>query len=57
MSNELISLQETKIAINNLDFFYGDFHALKTLIYALPKIKLPHLSALQAVENRLYYEL
>ncbi|MBD4934798.1 ATP-binding cassette domain-containing protein, partial [Xanthomonas citri pv. citri] len=31
MSNELISLQDTKIAINNLDFFYGDFHALKNI--------------------------
>ncbi|EFM96073.1 Phosphate import ATP-binding protein pstB [Actinobacillus pleuropneumoniae serovar 10 str. D13039] len=40
MSNELISLQDTKIAINNLDFFYGDFHALKNINLRIEKNKV-----------------
>lgn len=40
MSNELISLQDTKIAINNLDFFYGDFHALKNINLRIAKNKV-----------------
>lgn len=40
MSNELISLQDTKIAINHLDFFYGDFHALKNINLRIAKNKV-----------------
>lgn len=35
----MISLQETKIAVQNLNFYYEDFHALKTLIYVSLRIK------------------
>lgn len=41
-----------KFEINNLNLHYGDFHALKNINMNIEKIRLLHLSVLQAVENR-----
>lgn len=40
MSHQLIDLQNTKIAVNNLDFYYGDFHALKNINLRIAKNKV-----------------
>ena len=40
MSHQLIDLQDTKIAVNNLDFYYGDFHALKNINLRIAKNKV-----------------
>ena len=41
-----------KFEINNLNLHYGDFHALKNINMNIEKIRLLHLSVLQAAENR-----
>lgn len=44
-----------KIEANHVDFYYGDFHALKTYLYLSPKIKLWHLSARRGAGNQHSY--
>ena len=46
MSHQLIDLQDTKIAVNNLDFYYGDFHALKNINLRIAKNKVTAKSSL-----------
>ncbi|MDG2914453.1 phosphate ABC transporter ATP-binding protein PstB [Bisgaard Taxon 10/6] len=36
----MVSLSETKIAVNNLNFYYGDFHALKNINLRIAKNKV-----------------
>ncbi|MDG2942943.1 phosphate ABC transporter ATP-binding protein PstB [Exercitatus varius] len=36
----MVSLSETKIAVNNLNFYYGDFHALKNINLRVAKNKV-----------------
>lgn len=40
MNNAIIDMQNTKIAINNLNFYYGDFHALKNINLRIAKNKV-----------------
>lgn len=40
MNNAIIDMQDTKIAINNLNFYYGDFHALKNINMRIAKNKV-----------------
>ncbi len=43
-----------KFTIKNLDLFYGDFQALKSIHLALPANEITALSVHPAVENRLF---
>lgn len=37
---ELIALEDTKIQVNHLDFYYGDFHAIKGVNMRIPRGKV-----------------
>ncbi|NOL49459.1 phosphate ABC transporter ATP-binding protein PstB [Pelistega europaea] len=38
--SELIALEDTKIQVNNLDFYYGGFHAIKNVNMRIPRNKV-----------------
>ncbi|MDY4280276.1 MAG: phosphate ABC transporter ATP-binding protein PstB [[Pasteurella] mairii] len=40
MNNPIVPMNETKIEINNLNFYYGDFHALKNINLRIAKNKV-----------------
>lgn len=40
MNDSIIDMQDTKIAINNLNFYYGDFHALKNINLRIARNKV-----------------
>ena len=40
MNNSIINLDETKIDVKNLNFYYGDFHALKNINLRIAKNKV-----------------
>ncbi|PJG85694.1 phosphate ABC transporter ATP-binding protein PstB [Conservatibacter flavescens] len=40
MSNSIINLDDTKIDVKNLNFYYGDFHALKDINLRIAKNKV-----------------
>lgn len=39
MNTQIIQLEDTKLEVNNLNFHYGDFHALKISICVLRNTK------------------
>lgn len=40
MTTELIALEDTKIQVNNLNFYYGGFHAIKNVNMRIPRNKV-----------------
>lgn len=40
MATELVTLEDTKIQVNNLNFYYGGFHAIKNVNMRIPRNKV-----------------
>lgn len=40
MNTQIIQLEDTKLEVNNLNFYYGDFHALKNINMRIAKHKV-----------------
>lgn len=40
MNTQIIQLEDTKLEVNNLNFHYGDFHALKNINMRIAKHKV-----------------